>query len=107
MKKTYLLLIVFLSLGITFTKAQFTVLYNFSATAGYNPAGPLTQCGPRLFGVQPQGLTYPNGCVFSINLDGSDYKDIHDFNQTSGGYTPTGSLAVKNGVLYGMCTAGG
>lgn len=47
-----------------------------------------------------------DGCVFSINTNGSSYRDLFDFKRPDG-WSPYGSLALSAGVLYGMTYIGG
>jgi uncharacterized repeat protein (TIGR03803 family) len=73
---------------------------------GCYPLGSLILAGSRLYGVTYKGGIYDSGCIFSIDTDGSGYKDMFDFNRTSG-YFPSGSLILLRKVLYGMTKFGG
>jgi uncharacterized repeat protein (TIGR03803 family) len=45
------------------------------------------------------------GCIFSIDTNGSRYKDLLDFDVTNGA-TPTGDLTLLGNKLYGMTLNG-
>lgn len=111
----------------------YTVLRNLSETDGKSVRGHLTESGGRLYGLA--GENGPNaapdcssaanwnlpahtqqcpGTLFSLALDGSDFRVEHAFSQLNAayrnddGYHPYGSLAVDdNGVLYGVTSQGG
>ncbi|MGP8215441.1 MAG: choice-of-anchor tandem repeat GloVer-containing protein [Bacteroidia bacterium] len=107
LKKYYILICTIFCFGIGTVHAQFTVLYNFSDSAtGEVPVSSLIFSGGKFYGMTGEGGTYYIGTVFSIDTNGSNYRDIHDFNDTDGGY-PQGSLTLSNGVLYGMTSQGG
>ncbi len=53
-----------------------------------------------------QGALNGDGLIFSIDTNGTRFKDVHDFNNTKGGY-PVGSLIRSGTVLYGMTESGG
>jgi uncharacterized repeat protein (TIGR03803 family) len=46
------------------------------------------------------------GMVFSIDTDGSGYRDLLDFSGSNGQY-PCGDLLLGGSTLYGMTEAGG
>ena len=89
------------------------VLHDFAFTDGTSPIGSLTLVGSVLYGMAVHGGALPEdqgyvgfGTIFSINIDGSGFKDMHDFNLTNGGY-PWGDLTPVGNVLYGMAGLGG
>jgi uncharacterized repeat protein (TIGR03803 family) len=47
-----------------------------------------------------------NGTIFSIDTNGNNYKDLHDFDGI-GGASPTGDVTIAGTKLFGMTTAGG
>jgi uncharacterized repeat protein (TIGR03803 family) len=106
MKKFYITLLAFLSLGTAVTKAQYSVLHNFNDTAGASPYGALTLSGNKLFGMAYEGGLNGEGCIFSIDTNGGKYKDIMDFDDANGAY-PFGSLTIAGNRLYGMTSEGG
>lgn len=61
----------------------------------------------QLWSMTHQGGTYNMGTVFKMNLDGSGYSIVYNFDGNTG-KTPTGSLfKAANGKLYGMASEGG
>jgi len=109
MKKIYLLTstVFFLTLGIC--EAQFKDLYDFkgtSATQGSVPNGDLTISGSIMYGMTSTGGSNNQGNIFSINIDGTGYTDILNFNGTNGSL-PNGDLTLSGSVLYGMTSKGG
>jgi len=97
----------------------FKQIWNFYDTGvafhanGENPTGSLIINGNKLYGMTEQGGANGYGLVFSINTDGSGYKDLWDFNDTanyagnSNGEYPYGGLVLLRGRLYGMTNRGG
>jgi uncharacterized repeat protein (TIGR03803 family) len=108
MKKINLFISSLFCLGIIEANAQFTTLLNFNGTNGANPTGNLTLSvnGKVLYGLTSDGGVNGNGNVFSVNTDGSGYKDLLDFSGANGTY-PYGSLTLLNNKLYGMTANGG
>jgi uncharacterized repeat protein (TIGR03803 family) len=86
----------------------FTVLYNFKGyDSGAMPYGSLILNNNKLYGMTEYGGRYGNsdndGNIFSINTNGSGYKDMYDFfGYPFDGQNPTGSLILSGGKLYGM-----
>src|SRR5438477_373196 len=102
MKKNYLIICVCLFMGIGRSNAQLQTIFN-----GINdavPTGSLTLSGNVFYGFANTKSNF--GSVYSINTDGSGYKDLFDFNGPTGGY-PQGSLTLLGNILFGMTTAGG
>jgi uncharacterized repeat protein (TIGR03803 family) len=66
-----------------------------------------------LYGTAGEGGVFGNGTLFSINIDGSDFTNLHsftanpapDYTNNDGGH-PTGSVLSGN-TLYGTVEAGG
>jgi len=46
------------------------------------------------------------GCIFSVDTNGNNYKDMFDFNGTNGD-NPFGSLTLSGNRVYGMTDSGG
>lgn len=82
--------------------SAFDVLRNFSTMdVGKSPNNNgLVTDGTTLYGLSL------NGGVFSSDLDGSNYKDLH-FQQAATGRFGLGALVEHNGVLYGSMTRNG
>jgi uncharacterized repeat protein (TIGR03803 family) len=96
--------------GINPLMAQITDLHNFSFNS--NPYGDVTASGNKLYGSANQGGKNNFGYFFSVNKDGSGFKDIWDCNDTgsvgnsNGGY-PCGDVVIINNKLYGFNEDGG
>lgn len=106
-KKICILVYSFLCLNTLRITAQYSVLLNFDYTNGAEPYGALTLSGSRLYGMTSLGgIPGYSGNIFSIDTNGSDYKDLLDFNGTDG-QQPMGSLSLSGGRLYGMTMMGG
>jgi len=90
------------------TAGKFTVLYDFDGTHGANPSigSALALSGNVLYGMTNAGGANNDGCIFSINTNGSGYQDLLDFNGTNGS-TPYGALAISGNDGYGMTYQGG
>jgi uncharacterized repeat protein (TIGR03803 family) len=88
--------------------ADGTIFQNFhtfglSATDGRTPQGSLTLGGTTLYGMTYSGLNSA-GTVFSIGLDGANYKTLVSFTGTGGaaaGFLPQGNLTLSGTTLYG------
>jgi uncharacterized repeat protein (TIGR03803 family) len=86
-------------------------LLDFNGTNGENPYGTLTlsSYGSKLFGMTYGGGAYNDGLVFSIDTNGTGYRDLLDFNGTNGqnpGYASL-TLSVSGSVLFGTTFEGG
>ncbi len=97
-------------------KAQFTVLHYFQDTGkagnadGRGPLGiNLIISGNVMYGMTSAGGSNNWGNIFSIDTNGSGYKDLWDFDDTNGinGETPESSLTLSGSVLYGNTGGGG
>ncbi len=106
MRKINMLIYAFLCLIAGIVKAQFTNLFGFGSTNGAIPLTQVVASGNLLFGVASTGGAYGFGVVFSIHTDGTDYKVLHNFNDTDG-VEPWGQPTLVGGVLYGMTPLGG
>ena len=76
---------------------------------GANPLDSLLLCDTKLFGMVNGGGNSFHGAIFQINTDGTGYTNLHSFaaNSTQDGNSPSGSLILSGGVLYGMTPYGG
>ena len=52
------------------------------------------------------GGAYDSGCIYSIDTNGTGYRDLYDFNSING-RIPAGSLAFLGERFYGMTQYGG
>jgi hypothetical protein len=81
--------------------AGYKDLFDFTLTNsnGARPQENLTLWDNTLYGTTWGNGTY-QGCVFSINTDGTGFKDILNFNDTNGAF-PSTCLTLRQGVLLG------
>ncbi len=95
--------------------SNYTVLHQFDP-GGLNPMQPLLQASDgRLYGttyVSYLNTTYSNaanGCIFRIDLDGTNYTLVKTFdNRLTTGANPMSPLLEGNdGMLYGTTYSGG
>jgi uncharacterized repeat protein (TIGR03803 family) len=99
----------------------FMALHDFTATAGTastnsdgaRPFGGLVLSGSTLYGTSRDGGDSGNGAVFSVNTDGTAFKNLHSFTASSGsisnsdGAVPYAGLVLSGNTLYGTTSAGG
>ncbi len=89
--------------------AGYRVLLNFDGTNGSEPGyGQLTlsASGSVLYGMTQLGGVNAIGNIFSMDTDGTAYRDLLDFDITTGQYA-WGSLILSDSLLYGMTEWGG
>jgi len=92
--------------------ATYTTIYHFKTNGldGGWPEDSLIQGGDgKLYGTTLRGGFRQEGTVYSINPDGTGYRQLHQFNSNGGeGRTPSGSLVADDtGALYGTTRRGG
>src|ERR1700678_3204267 len=111
MKTKLLAFFTFLLMG-GICDAQMNVLYNF--TNGGSPYGALLLSGNVFYGTTYNGGINNQGSVFSINKDGSGFKDLWDFkdsasqsNGNANGEYSYSTLVLIGNRLYGMTYEGG
>jgi uncharacterized repeat protein (TIGR03803 family) len=92
----------------------FAVLHSFaSVVVGYPnsggavPRGSLILSGNTLYGTAGQGGSGAGGTVFAVNINGSGFTNLHNFNYDSDGYEPLGGLILSGTTLYGTTFIGG
>jgi len=89
---------------------NFTNLYSFTDTNGFDSIGELVLSGSTLYGTTAnggyQGGPLPFGTVFKINTDGSGFATVVSLNAADG-WGPTGGVVLSGGVLYGVTGLGG
>ena len=84
-------------------------IFNFDGVNGMNPVGGLLQ-GPDgyLYGATSGGGSGKSGVIFKINVDGTGFQKLIEFDGVNKGSVPTGvPLIASNSILYGMTTGGG
>jgi uncharacterized repeat protein (TIGR03803 family) len=84
---------------------------DLNAASGYNPYGSLLLINGKLYGMTDSGGSNNGsdyGLIFSIDTNGSRWKDIEPF-ITSNGEGPHGTLlqSVSGDTLFGMASNGG
>lgn len=109
MKKLFFTLLIALSSSLfTLCEAQYRVLHYFGSIPGdgSTPYGSLTLMDGKLYGMSRYGGASNNGCIFSIDTNGADYKTIFSFDSVNGS-EPWGNLTLIGNTLYGMVDGGG
>jgi uncharacterized repeat protein (TIGR03803 family) len=87
----------------------YTDIYDFTSGTGakYPTSTILVASGTTLYGMSFRGGVNNEGCIFSISTSGTGYAELYDFNGTTTGGTPGGSLLLSGTTLYGMAMIGG
>jgi uncharacterized repeat protein (TIGR03803 family) len=88
--------------------SDFTNLHNFVSAEGigFLPAsGHLVLSGNTLFGTAPWSGN--DGCVFSLNTDGSNFTNLYSFTNGADGAAPCPDLILSGNTLYGTAYNGG
>ncbi len=86
----------------------FALLHEFSYSDGQQPNGSLALAGSTLYGLAPYGGSENKGTLFKIETDGSGFAVLHHFaGGGANGAIPWGSLALADGMLYGLTQMGG
>jgi len=87
--------------------AGFNTLHGFNGDSdGGNPLGPLVLSSNKLYGAAESGGAGGQGCVFSVDTDGTDFKVLHSLTNTDGELPYAGLLLLGN-CLYGTADYGG
>jgi uncharacterized repeat protein (TIGR03803 family) len=83
-------------------------LFDFNGANGENPHGNLTSSlsGKILYGMTSIGGAKDSGVIFSIDTDGTHYKNLHSSNNFTG-FNPWRSLVLSGNILYGTMYSGG
>lgn len=110
MKKYSFQLFIAVLLISNFSFAQPTTILNFGKNYGKSgsaPFGSLVENGNYLYGTTTQGGIYDKGVIFRINMDGSGYTNIFEFNGTTSGKYPESKLVFDGVYFYGVASGGG
>ncbi|HKW31269.1 MAG TPA: choice-of-anchor tandem repeat GloVer-containing protein [Verrucomicrobiae bacterium] len=92
----------------------FTNLYSFTANPdpyytnsdGAHPEAELILSGNTLLGTTQSGGSSGDGTVFAINIDGTDFINLHSFTGLEGS-SPQGGLRLSGNTVYGTTFGGG
>lgn len=76
-------------------------------TKGSNPFGSLTLNGGKFYGMTSKGGASNLGVAFEWDPTSNTFTKKIDFDGTTKGSTPMGSLTLNNGKFYGMTFDGG
>ena len=89
--------------------SDYTNLHNFAGGSdGKYPRGSLTLSGGVLYGMTRYGGDNEKGVIFKMNINGSGYEILHNFNGAAdNGGSPWGSLIISGESLAGMTMFGG
>jgi uncharacterized repeat protein (TIGR03803 family) len=90
---------------------DFSLIYSFSQSTGYEPHGRLTfnSDSTIVYGTTKLGGTVDSGVVFRFNLNSSQYDTIYVFRYGTNRavYSEHGYLTYLNDTLYGLTRYGG
>ena len=89
---------------------HFKILQNFgepSTNDGVNPYGSLLLSGTTLYGTTQLGGNTGNGTVFQIDVDGTNYGRLYDFQNGNDAQKPIDNVILLDNTLYGMAEEGG
>ncbi len=83
-------------------------LLDFNGTNGASPLASLTPSLSQkvLYGITQHGGAHNDGCIFSIDTNGNNYRDRFDFDGSDGEWNYS-SLILSGGLLLGTTSAGG
>ena len=83
-------------------------LHSFAGTDGGNPYGRVMQASDGyLYGMTAFGGTNGYGTIFKIDVAGTTFTKLHDFNTTDGANPKAFLLEGLDGKLYGSTDVGG
>ena len=89
--------------------SSYRELHHFAGKpdGAYPAAGLRIGTDSALYGTTSAGGSNYNGCIYSINQDGSNYRVLYHFAGELDGIGPSGLLNGTAGVLYGVTERGG
>ncbi len=87
---------------------NFNVLHHFSGGAGGgdNPLSHVIIHDDILYGTTDDGGVNGDGTIYKMNLDGTGFSILHEFNSLFDGRDPEGSLLLFEDRLYGITEDG-
>jgi uncharacterized repeat protein (TIGR03803 family) len=95
--------------GAPMSRAQYSVIHNFSGLQGKSPYGAVTVSGSTMYGSTYLSGSSNKGVVFSMEVSGSSFTVLHNFigNPGDGSFPEWGSGVVVSGSQLFGTTAGG
>jgi len=89
--------------------SNFMVLHHFNldGSDGANPMGGMVLSGRVLYGTTSYGGANYDGTIFKINIDGSGFTILTNFDYSTTGSSPKGDLILSGATLYGTTYFGG
>lgn len=85
----------------TFTPININSSGYFTNSDGIKPTGGLVLSNNRLYGTTQHGGCWGFGTVFAVNIDGTEFTNLHDFGGGSDGANPQAALILSGNTLYG------
>jgi PEP-CTERM motif len=88
----------------------FQVIKQFATsepTSGYGPFQGLTVAGDALVGTLMYAGSNSGGTLYSVGMDGSNFRVLHDFGGTGDGTHAYAAPILVGSVLYGLTAFGG
>jgi uncharacterized repeat protein (TIGR03803 family) len=86
----------------------FQMLYSFSGSDGSQPNAALAQGSDgALYGSTVLGGANNGGTLFKLNIDGSGFQTLHNFNGSDGKQPSAALIQSIGGTLYGTTVGGG
>ncbi|MGA2868723.1 MAG: choice-of-anchor tandem repeat GloVer-containing protein [Verrucomicrobiota bacterium] len=93
--------------GSDFTNFHsFSTISNHTNIDGAFPQAGLLLASNILYGTTYGGGTHGSGTIFSINTDGTDFTNLHNFISSSDGANPYAGLIICSNTLYGTAYDG-
>ncbi len=74
---------------------------------GNSPAGLTLGLDGKLYGTASLGGTNGYGAVFALNIDGTEFTNLHSFTATDGEYPQSRLVQGPDGTFYGTAKGGG
>ena len=89
--------------------SDFQIVHDFQPTIGYWPSGRMAESNEKLWGTtHGTGSNNPPAAIFTTNIDGTGFENVHYFSSEYGGDgSDPGPLVAVGDKLWGMCRSGG
>lgn len=83
-------------------------IYSFSGpTSNGSVPNPLLATSAAFYGTTQNGGTNYQGLIYSLNLDGTSFQQLHAFGSAADGGSPQSRLLLSGNTLYGTTYSGG